>query len=63
MFVDLGFTSIERNGNKIDQLDEKKKKDVENVLIDEFCSFDVESQAQSSTCSVQNLEFRVHKDN
>ena len=61
--MDLGFTSMERNGNKIDQLDKKKKKDVENVLIDEFCSLDVESQALSNTCSVQNLEFRVHKDN
>ena len=63
IFVDLSFTSIERNGNKINQLDDKKKKDIENVLIDEFCSLDVKSQAESNTCSVQNLEFRVHKDN
>ena len=62
MFVDLSFPSIERNGNKIDQLDENKKKDIENVLNDEFCSLDVESQAQSKICSIQNLDFRVQKE-
>ena len=62
VFVDLGFPSIERNGNEIDQLDENKKKDIENVLNDEFCSLDVESQAQSKICSIQNLDFRVQKE-
>ena len=62
VFVDLGFPSIKRNGNTIDQLDENKKKDIENVLNDEFCSLDVESQAQSKICSIQNLEFRVQKE-
>ena len=61
MFVDLSFPSIERNGNKIDQLDENKKKDIENVLNDEFCSLDIESQAQSNTCSIQTFEFRVKR--
>ena len=59
--MDLSFPSIGRNGNKMDQLDDNKKKDIENVLNDEFCSLDVESQAQSKTCSIQNLDFRVQK--
>ena len=59
--MDLSFPSIERHGNKMDQLDDNKKKDIENVLNDEFCSLDVESQAQSKICSIQNLDFRVQK--
>ena len=61
VFVDLSFPSIGRNGNKMDQLDDNKKKDIENVLNDEFCNLDVESQAQSKICSIQNLDFRVQK--
>ena len=59
--MDLSFPSIERHGNKMDQLDENKKKDIENVLNEEFCSLDVELQAQSKICSIQNLDFRVQK--
>ena len=46
----------------MDQLDDNKKKDIENVLNDEFCSLDVESQAHSKICSIQNLDFRVQKE-
>ena len=55
----MSFTTLGRNGSKIVQLDSKKKKDIEDVLNDEFCSLDVEAKAQATTCSLQNLEFRV----
>ena len=55
----MSFTTLGRNGSKIVQLDSKKKKDIEDVLNDEFCSLNVEAKAQGNTCSLQNLEFRV----
>ena len=55
----MSFTTLGRNGSKIVQMDSKKKKDIEDVLNDEFCSLDVEAKAQGNTCSLQNLEIRV----
>ena len=48
-----------RNKNKMDQLDKKGRKDIENILIDEFCSLNVKPEAHGSACIIQNLEFRV----
>ena len=45
----------------MDQLDDEKKRDIENVLNEEFCSLDVKSQANDNTCIVQSLEFRVKR--
>ena len=59
VYIDMSFTTLGRNGSKIVQLDSKKKKDIEDVLNDEFCSLDVDAKAQGTTCSLQNLEFRV----
>ena len=61
VFVDTSFTKLGRNGNKMDQLDDEKKRDIENVLNEEFCSLDVKGQANENTCMVQNLEFRVKR--
>ena len=62
VFVDASIVTVGRNGKKLDQLDDKNKKDIENVLNDEFCSADFKVQAKSNTCSIQNLEFRVKKN-
>ena len=62
VFVDASILTYGKNGKKLDQLDDKKKKDIENVLNDEFCSADFKVQAESNTCSIQNLEFRVKKN-
>ena len=45
----------------MDQLDDEKKRDIENVLNEEFCSLDVKGQANENICMVQNLEFRVKR--
>ena len=58
VFVDISFTTVGRNGVSVDQLDDKRKKDVENVLNDEFCSL----ESQENSCNIQNLEFRVKED-
>ena len=55
VFVDISFTTLGRNGVSLDQLDDKRKKDVENVLNDEFCSL----ESQENSCNIQSLEFRV----
>ena len=62
VFVDASIVTVRRNGKKLDQLDDKNKKDIENVLYDEFCSADFKVQAKSNTCTIQNLEFRVKKN-
>ena len=46
----------------MDQLDDEKEKEIQNLLNYEFCNLDIEAQAQGETCTVQNLEFRVKKD-
>ena len=48
--------------NRMDQLDDEKEREIQNLLNDEFCSLDIGAQAQGETCTVQNLEFRVKKD-
>ena len=58
VFVDLSFTILGKTGNN--QLDNNKKKDIENVLNEEFCSLNAHSQDNS--CFVQSLEFLVKKD-
>ena len=57
----MSFTSVGRNRNRMDQLDDEKEREILNLLNDEFCSLDVEAQTQG-TCTIQNLEFRVKKD-
>ena len=54
--MDLSFTEYGKTRNN--QLADKRKKDIENVLNDEFCSLDVHSEDNS--CSIQNLEFWVN---
>ena len=51
------FAPIGRNGDKMDLMDEKKKKDIKKVLHDQFC--DLEIEVQGNTCSIQNLKYRV----
>ena len=58
VFVDISFTTLGRNGVSVDHLDDKQKKEVENVLNDEFCSL----ESQENICSIQSLEFRVKED-
>ena len=60
VFVDVSFAPLRRNG--YNQLDYQKKKDIENVLIDEFCSLDVKAQPEDNSCAIQNLKFRVKKE-
>ena len=62
VFVDVSFTTVERNMNRMDQLDDEKEREIQNLLNDEFCNLDIGAQAQGETCTVQNLEFRVKKD-
>ena len=57
----MSFTTAETNRNQMDQLDNEKKKVIENVLNDEFCSLDIESQTQGEPCMIQNLKFRVKR--
>lgn len=58
VFVDISFTILGKTGNN--QLDNNRKKDIENVLNEEFCSLNAHSQDNS--CFVQSLEFLVKKD-
>ena len=58
VFVDISFTTLGKTGNN--QLDNNRKKDIENVLNEEFCSLNAHSQDNS--CFVQSLEFLVKKD-
>ena len=62
VFVDASFTTLGRNGYTFDQLDDKMKKNIENVLNDEFCSLDVQAKGQGNPCMIQNLEFGVRKE-
>ena len=59
--VDVIFTSLGSNETEMDQFDDKKKKEIFDVLNEEFCSFDDKALTGSNTCSVQNLELRVKK--
>ena len=58
VFVDISFTILGKTENN--QLDNNRKKDIENVLNEEFCSLNTHSQDNS--CFVQSLEFLVKKD-
>ena len=58
VFVDISFTILGKTENN--QLDNNRKKDIENVLNEEFCSLNAHSQDNS--CFVQSLEFLVKKD-
>ena len=58
----MSFATVETNRNQMDQLDNEKKKVIENVLSDEFCSLNIESQTQGETCMIQNLKFWVKRE-
>ena len=58
VFVVVSSTAFEKSGNN--QLENQRKKEIENVLNEEFCSLDVHSEDNS--CSIQNLEFWVKED-
>ena len=61
VFVDASLTTSERNGYKIDQLDKKTKKDIENILNDKFCSLNVNDKTQGNICTIKSLQYRVKK--
>ena len=57
IFVDIGFTVFGKTEKN--QLDNSRKKDIEDVLNEEFCNLNANSQDNS--CSIQSLEFLVKK--
>ena len=57
IFVDIGFTAFGKTEKN--QLDNSRKKDIEDVLNEEFCNLNAHSQDNS--CSIQSLEFLVKK--
>ena len=57
----MSFTANGRNGNKQNQLDDKKKTDIENILNDEFCTLQTDTYGPGNTCTIQNLDFRVKR--
>ena len=57
VLVDLSFTSTGSMGKKMDVLDNKKKKNVEKVLTEQFCDLNVEPSGKS--CKLQILAYRV----
>ena len=58
VFVDVSFTVFGKNGNN--QLGNNRKKDIENVLNEEFCNLNAHSEDNS--CFIQSLDFLVKKD-
>ena len=63
VFVDVSLTKLDRNGYELDQLDKKTKKDIESILNDKFCNLNVNDNSQNNICMIQNLRFRVKKEN
>ena len=63
VFVDVSLTTLDRNGYKLDQLDKKTKKDIESILNDKFCDLNVNDNSQDNICKIQNLRYRVKKEN
>ena len=57
VFVDVSFAAFGKTGNN--RLVNNRKKDIENVLNEEFCNLNAHSQDNS--CSIQSLEFLVKK--
>ena len=63
VFVDVSLTTLDRNGYMLDQLDKKTKKDIESILNDKFCNLNVNDNSQDNICKIQNLRYRVKKEN
>ena len=61
VYVDVRFTTSGRNENTMNELDMKRKADIENILNDEFCSLDEKAQVQGNICMIQSLEFKVKR--
>ena len=57
----MSFTTNGRNRNDENQLDDKKKNDIENLLNEEFCTLQTETYGLGNTCTIQNLDFRVER--
>ena len=57
VLVDLSFTSTGSMRKKMDVLDNKKKKNVEKVLTEQFCNLNAEPGGKS--CTIQILAYRV----
>ena len=60
ILVDLSFSTIGKSGDKMELLDEKKKKDVKRVINDQFCSLGLNTQGDA--CTIQNLDFKVTRE-
>ena len=59
VLVDLIFNSTEISSKKTSALDNKKKKDIEKVLRDQFCNLD--AKPDDNNCAIQTLGYRVTK--
>ena len=58
VFVDIGFKVFGKTEKN--QLDNSRKKDIEDVLNEEFCNLNAHSEDNS--CFIQSLDFLVKKD-
>ena len=59
ILIDQRFTIIRQNNDRMDQLDEEMKNDIEYLLNDQFCNLNGNIQNQDNSCNTQVLNIMV----